>query len=268
MAESSTLTAQRAETRTDRKTITLRIRRQERPDGNSYWQEFRIPHEPQMNVISCLQSIAAIGRTADGEPTTPVAWDCNCLEEVCGACTMVINGRVRQACSALVDTLLEEDGEPIRLEPMSKFPVVRDLFVNRMRMYEDLKRIRGWIPVDGYYATESLPLISAEVQDERYPLSRCMTCGCCLEACPQVNERSNFIGPAAVAQTLLFNLHPTGRNNAGERLDTMTDDGGIQACGNAQNCVKVCPKGVPLTDAIAWIGRSATVHRIRQWLRR
>ena len=49
---------------------------------------------------------------------TPVVWECNCLEEVCGACTMVINGKVRQACTALVDAL----PQPIVLEPMSKFP--------------------------------------------------------------------------------------------------------------------------------------------------
>ena len=55
-----------------------------------------------------LQRIAAQAKTVKGEPVAPVAWDCNCLEEVCGACTMVINGRVRQSCSALVDKLLAD----------------------------------------------------------------------------------------------------------------------------------------------------------------
>lgn len=250
------------------KSVTLRIRRQDRPESEAYWQEFRVPLEPQMNVISCLQAIATIGRTSDGRKVAPVAWECSCLEEVCGACSMVINGRVRQACSALVHQLLEEDPAPIRLEPMSKFPVVRDLVVNRSRMFENLKRIRAWIPVDGYYHTDTLPLITPSVQDERYPLSRCMTCGCCLEACPQINEKSSFIGPATIAQTMLFNLHPTGSNSADERLEVMTGPGGIQDCGNAQNCVKVCPKGVPLTQAIGWLGRAATVFAIKRWFSR
>ncbi|HOQ87831.1 MAG TPA: 2Fe-2S iron-sulfur cluster-binding protein, partial [Phycisphaerae bacterium] len=112
------------------KKIRLKIRRQDGPDQPSYWQTFELPYEPQLNVITCLQRIAELGRTADGQKTTPVAWDSNCLEEVCGACTMVINRRVRQACSALVDRLLAEADE-IRLEPMSKFPVVRDLVVDR-----------------------------------------------------------------------------------------------------------------------------------------
>ena len=67
---------------------------------------------------------------------SPVTWDCNCLEEVCGSCTMLINGRVQQACTALVDNL----EKPIVLEPMSKFPVIRDLQVDRERMFDNLKK--------------------------------------------------------------------------------------------------------------------------------
>src|ERR687886_437600 len=78
---------------------------------------------------------------------TPPAWEMNCLEQVCGICTMVINGRVRQSCSALVDQL----EQPITLEPMTKFPNIRDLVVDRSRMFEDLKRIHGWIEIDGTY---------------------------------------------------------------------------------------------------------------------
>ena len=51
--------------------------------------------------------------------------------------------------------------------------------------------------------------------------------------------------------------------NAGERLDALTAEGGIQVCGNAQNCVKVCPKGIPLTTAIARGGRAATLHALK-----
>src|SRR5437868_6937270 len=129
----------------------VRVLRQDAPGQASYWQVHRVPRERDMNVISVLQRIAAQAETIDGEKVAPVAWDCNCLEEVCGACTMVINGRVRQACSALVDRLLEDNSEEIELRPASKFPVVRDLVVDRSRMFQALKRIKGWIPVDGYF---------------------------------------------------------------------------------------------------------------------
>ncbi len=122
----------------------VRILRQNAPGEASYWERHRVPHQQDMNVISVLQSVAAQAETADGRTVSPVAWDCNCLEEVCGACTMVINGRVRQACSALVDRLLEDNPEEIELRPMTKFPVVRDLMVDRGRMFNALTRVKAW----------------------------------------------------------------------------------------------------------------------------
>jgi len=93
-----------------------------------------------------------------------------------------------------------------------------------------------------------------------------MSCGCCLEACPQVNEKSPFVGPAALGQALLFNLHPVGKQLASDRLEFLTSEEGITGCGNAQNCVKVCPKGVPLTRAIAQLNGDTTVYKIKKWL--
>ncbi|HTQ39975.1 MAG TPA: succinate dehydrogenase iron-sulfur subunit [Pirellulales bacterium] len=262
------------------------VLRQDGPGKTSYWQRFSVPYEKDMNVISVLQRIAAMATTIDGEHVAPVAWDCNCLEEVCGACTMVINGRVRQACSALVDRLLEDNPQEIELRPAGKFPVVRDLFVDRSRMFQALKRIKGWIPVDGYFDHGAGPLVSPEVQQQAYPLSECMSCGCCLEACPQYAKielarhdgeseahfaarkqaayNRGFIGAAAISQAMLFNMHPTGQMNADERLDALMSEGGLQMCGNAQNCVAVCPKSIPLTRSIARAGRATTVYAIKK----
>ena len=86
-----------------------------------------LPYRPNMNVISGLMEIRRNPVNANGKKTTPVAWDMNCLEEVCGACSMVINGSPRQSCSALIDQL----EQPIRFAPMRTFPVVRDLQVDR-----------------------------------------------------------------------------------------------------------------------------------------
>jgi succinate dehydrogenase / fumarate reductase iron-sulfur subunit len=113
----------------------VRVLRQDGPGQASYWERHRVRYEREMNVISVLQRIAANATTVDGKKVAPVAWDCNCLEEVCGACTMLINGRVRQACSALVDRLLSENPQEIELQPASKFPVVRDLVIDRARMF-------------------------------------------------------------------------------------------------------------------------------------
>ena len=79
------------------RTFHVRILRQDGPGQPSYWERFRVEHEPDMNCISVLQKIAEMATDDDGRKVAPVVWDCNCLEEVCGACTMVVNGRVRQA---------------------------------------------------------------------------------------------------------------------------------------------------------------------------
>ena len=161
-----------------------------------------------MNVISALMEIAAEpGRRADGKATTPITYDSNCLEEVCGSCAMLINGKARMACSALIDNL----EQPIRLEPFSKFPVVRDLAVDRSVMFENLKAVKAWVPIDGTYDLGSGPRMSAEEQEAAYPLSRCISCCCCMEACPQFNEDTGFVGAATISQVRLFNTHPDGQ---------------------------------------------------------
>jgi succinate dehydrogenase / fumarate reductase iron-sulfur subunit len=244
--------------------ILLRVKRQARPGGEPYWEEFKIPYRPGHNVHSLLMEVQLRPVRSDGTATAPVVWDANCLEEVCGSCTMFVNGQIRQACSALVDTL----ARPIVLEPMKKFPVVRDLAVDRSRMFESLKRIRAWVPIDGTYDVGPGPRMTEEAQQYAYALSRCMTCGCCLEACPQYNDHSAFVGPAAVGQAVLKNLHPTGPLTKEERMAELMGVGGIVDCGNAQNCVLVCPKEVPLTRAIGDMGRQTTAKFFRDLFRR
>ncbi len=270
--------------------INVRVLRQDEPGGKSYWELHQVKYEREMNVISVLQRIAAQATTVDGKKVTPVAWDCGCLEEVCGSCTMVINGHVRQSCSALVDRLLAENPDEIVLQPMAKFPVIRDLMVDRARLFRSLKRIKGWVPVDSYYNLGPGERISQSEQERNYPLSQCMSCGCCLDACPQYQkieltqkdgesndefeQRQNaafdesFIGAAAISQAMLFNNHPTGKALAGARLDALSGPGGVTNCGNAQNCVAVCPKEIPLTTSIARTGRATTLHAIKKWFER
>ncbi|MGD8450587.1 MAG: succinate dehydrogenase iron-sulfur subunit [Phycisphaerae bacterium] len=240
--------------------IQFRIKRQAEPNTQPYWEEFRMPYAPGHNVVSALMYLREHPVNASGQKVTPVVWDSNCMEEVCGACTMIVNGEVRQACAALIDELTQ----PIVLQPLSKFPLVRDLQVDRQKMFDALIRVKAWVPVDGSHDThQHAPRISPNEQTVRYQFSRCMTCGCCMEVCPQFHPASDFIGPAPLGQARLHNSHPTGKYFAEERLRALMEPGGIAGCGNAQNCVKVCPKDIPLTEAIGQLGRQTTT----QWLK-
>jgi len=245
----------------EQKTVTFIITRQDGPDATPYKEEFKIPYRPNMNVISALMEIQRNPRNSTGKKVAPVNWESNCLEEVCGACSMVINGKPRQACTALIDKL----EQPVRLEPMSTFPVQRDLIVNRQRMFDALKRVKAWIPIDGTHDLGPGPRMPEIDRQWAYELSKCMTCGVCLEACPNVNDKSPFIGPFAISQVRLFNTHPTGQMNADERLEGLMGEGGITDCGNSQNCVQSCPKGIPLTTSIAAMNRATTIHSIKKF---
>ncbi|WP_442505394.1 succinate dehydrogenase iron-sulfur subunit [Novipirellula sp. SH528] len=269
------------------KQFAVRIERQDQPSRPPYWQTFVLDYEPGLNVTSVLQRIAANPTTNDGAKVAPVAYESGCLEEVCGSCTMRINGRVRQACSALVDRLLKDDPSGIELRPMSKFPVVRDLCVDRYRMFRALEKLQCWVPVDGYYDMGSGPKQSSDQQQQNYPLSQCMSCGCCLEACPQykkvaIDRREdeseadyqqrrdeeldrNFIGAAAMSQAVLMNSNPIGKALAASRIEAMIAPGGIQNCGKAGNCQAVCPKEIPLMHSWGRANRAATIHVFKKF---
>lgn len=228
-------------------------------NDKQYWDEFELELKPFYNVISALMEIQKNPYNVKKEKVAPIAWEQGCLEEVCGSCSMLINGRPRQACTALISPILESTGcSTITLAPMTKFPLVRDLVVNRDSMFENLKKVRAWIEVDGSFERGYGPKVNPKVQETMYILSTCMTCGCCTEACPQVSAKSKFIGPAPISQVRLFNANPSGKLQAPERLRVLMEEGGVSDCGNAQNCARVCPKNIPLTESIAVMGREVT----------
>jgi len=135
--------------------------------------------------------------------------------------------------------------------------------VDRTSMFENLKKVQAWIDVDGAFDRGPGPKISPKKQEVMYSISKCMTCGCCVEACPQTGNKSKFVGPQIIAQVRLFNDHPTGYTQRSARLRPLMEEGGIVDCGNAQNCQQVCPRDVPLLDSIAAIGRDVTLQAAR-----
>jgi succinate dehydrogenase / fumarate reductase iron-sulfur subunit len=232
--------------------------------NNQYWEEFELELKPFLNITSALMAVQKDPINRKNEKVTPVAWEQGCLEEVCGSCSMLVNGRPRQGCSALIQDLLKQTGsDTVTLAPLTKFPLVKDLVVDRTQMFENLKKVRAWIDADDALDRGFGPKISPAVQEALYVLSTCMTCGCCTEACPQVNAKSKFVGPATISQVRLFNSHPVGKLMKADRLRPLMEEGGISDCGNAQNCVKVCPKNIPLTESIALIGREAVKQGLK-----
>src|ERR1039458_5547567 len=83
------------------KTFILKIKRQQTPESKPYWEEFELSYRPCMNITSSLMDIAASPVTKQGKPTTPIAYDSSCLEEICGSCAMIINGQADRKSTRL-----------------------------------------------------------------------------------------------------------------------------------------------------------------------
>src|SRR6201994_895686 len=190
-------------------TIKVEIKRQSNPDAPATTEKFEIPYRPGMNITSLLGEIALNPVDVSGKQTTPITYDSNCLEEICGSCAMLINGKAMMACSALVDKLTGPNGDGvITLAPLSKFPVVRDLAVDRSVLFENLKRVKAWVPVDGTYDLGAGPKQFPQTQEKRYPLSNCISCTICMAVCPQFHDATGFVGAATIPQAKLFHPDP------------------------------------------------------------
>src|ERR1700755_2079803 len=188
-------------------TIKVEIKRQSNPEATATTEKFEVPYRPGMNITSLLGEIALNPVEVSGRATTPITYDSNCLEEICGSCAMLINGKATMACSALVDKLTGPNKDlTITLAPLTKFPVVRDLQVDRPVLFENLKKVKAWAPSDGTYDLGPGPKQFPQIQEQRYPLSNCISCCCCMEVCPQFNPATNFVGAATIAQNKLFNM--------------------------------------------------------------
>ena len=116
----------------------IRIRRQESQKADSYWQEFEFDGSRNSSVATVLKELKSRTTLKDnsGNIVTPISWECRCMVRKCGACEMMINERPRLACSTFLHTL---KGSTITLEPLSKFPLVRNLIVDRSILFENLK---------------------------------------------------------------------------------------------------------------------------------
>ncbi len=239
------------------KIIYLRVRRQNSPDDKPYWENFSLEYNQNDTLLSLLQNISNEPITSEGKKTTPVHHECNCKEEICGTCTVRVNGKPTMSCSALLNNLpVSTESNPIIIEPLEKFPVIRDLTVNRDRIFQSLYSVKNWVEINDFFGP---PLIYApNEQLEMYSYAKCINCGSCYDACPRTDGTNKaYLGPSAIAQVVKLSIHPAGRKNRKKRLEAIMGDDGLSKCGKALVCEKVCPRNVPLVRSIGRANRDA-----------
>ena len=144
------------------RSVIFKIKRCDGPGKPSRWESFKVPIETGANVISSLNWIAANPVTTEGAKTTPVVWDSNCLEEVCGACTMVMNGQRRTSPVPCTHPRVDAPRATVApigrspLEPMSQVPRRSATSGSTASACSTTSRkAKAWVPIDGTWPTSA-----------------------------------------------------------------------------------------------------------------
>ena len=219
--------------------ITVRIKRQNSFEAEAFYQTILCDCDAETNIATLLREINAEEiLDIDGIPVGEIAWECSCLQKKCGACAMRINGMPRLACDTKIGDL---KSKTVTLEPLKKFPVVRDLIVDRSVLRENLIALHNWL--------ESEATKSRKTVDLAYDASRCIQCGCCLEVCPNFTAGESFFGAAAfVPASRILSQLPNGKKN-----DLVQEYGKhiYNGCGKSLSCHDICPVGIDVEHKLS-----------------
>nr|WP_316620417.1 2Fe-2S iron-sulfur cluster-binding protein [uncultured Ruminococcus sp.] len=219
--------------------ITVRIKRQNSFEAEAFYQTILCDCDAETNIATLLREINAEEvLDIEGIPVGEIAWECSCLQKKCGACAMRINGMPRLACDTKIGDL---KSKTVTLEPLKKFPVVRDLIVDRSVLRENLIALHNWL--------ESEATKSRKTVDLAYDASRCIQCGCCLEVCPNFTAGESFFGAAAfVPASRILSQLPNGKKN-----DLVQEYGKhiYNGCGKSLSCHDICPVGIDVEHKLS-----------------
>lgn len=223
--------------------MIVKIKRQRNSDSEAYWQSFRYEgpaHVPVSAVLDALNYTDDLF-DADGKPASRIRWECSCMQAVCGGCAMVINGMPALACATFAD---EVKGAELVLEPLSKFPVVADLIVDRSIIYENLKSAKAYL--------DSAAKNDARQHAQRYSVAKCLKCGLCLEVCPNYRPGGDFFGAVLANESYLIASQSASQpSQVVKEYKTHFGAG----CSKALSCQNVCPMKIETITSIMRMNR-------------
>ena len=206
-------------------------------DAKPRWQEFQVEMEPTDRVLDGLEAIKGCH---DGT----LALRRSCAHGICGSDAMIINGKNRLACKVLVKSLKQ----PITIEPMRGFKVLKDLIVDMGPFFEKYRSIQPYL-VEKDARPEKERKQSPEQRERFDDTTKCILCGACTTSCPSFWSDHEYVGPAAIVQAhrFVFDNRDQGKE---ERLALLNGREGVWRCRTVFNCVEACPRGINVTRAI------------------
>ena len=213
--------------------IEISVKRQKNKEEKSYMQKFTYTGDGNLTVADWLTEV-----NQKEAKTDRIAWECGCLEKKCGACAMLVNDYPTLACSIFLKNVVKRG--KIKLEPLSKFPLVRDLIVDQSIIFDTMKNMKLWM-------SEKNTSEYSWNQELQYNAGQCLQCGCCLEICPNFLAGENFSGASAMVTA----YRAIEQNDWGSHRDEMKREYRkrfFAYCGQSFSCKSVCPQNLPLDE--------------------
>lgn len=222
--------------------MIVTIKRQASATSAPYYQSFAYDGEKHVTIAAVLDALNYTDDLldVDGNAAPRIRWECSCMQAVCGGCAMVINGVPALACATFAD---EVKGDAILLEPLSKFPVVADLVVDRSVIYENLNRAKAYLT--------DLATSDKRHHKQQYSVAKCLKCGLCLEVCPNYHPGGEFFGAVLANESYLLTSQSTDEKQIVDAYKTHFGAG----CSKALSCQTVCPVGIETLTSILRMNR-------------
>ena len=223
--------------------MIVKIKRQDTPESTSYWQRFRYDGPQHVTVSAVLDALNYTDDLydVDGKPATRIRWECSCMQAMCGGCAMVINGVPALACATFAD---EVKGDGLVLEPLSKFPVIADLIVDRSIIYENLISAKAYL--ENFAQNDNCQ------HEQQYSVAKCLKCGLCLEVCPNYHFGGDFFGAVLANDSYL--IASQSNNKKSQIIKEYKTHFGA-GCSKALSCQSVCPVGIETITSIMRMNR-------------
>ena len=214
---------------------TFRIWRGE--NGSGGFRDYTTEVAPGMVVLDAVLRIQA-------EQANDLAVRWNCKAGKCGSCSAEINGMPRLMCMTRLESLALEN--PVTVEPMRSFPLVRDLVTDVSWNYRVKKTIRPFKP--GQPAADGTWRMAQQDVDRVQEFRKCIECYLCQDVCHVLREHKlheQFIGPRFLVYAAALEMHPL---DSDQRTGDLRQEHGIGYCNITKCCTKVCPEGIRITD--------------------
>ncbi|MCZ6533467.1 MAG: succinate dehydrogenase/fumarate reductase iron-sulfur subunit [SAR324 cluster bacterium] len=235
-------------------TITLNVTRF-RPgqDSEPVLQSYTIPYRKDWVVLDALNHIKDWV-----DQTLSYRWSCRM--GVCGSCGMMVNGEPKLTCSAF---LREYYPNPVTVEPLVNFPVMRDLVVDMSDFMDKLKSVKPWLIREEEKPVSEGEYLQSPAQLDVYKqFSLCINCMLCYAACPVYGLEPDFIGPAALALAHRYNEDSRDQGKE-QRREVIASNEGTWDCTFVGECSVVCPKHVDPAAAI----QRLKVDNTKSWIK-